>query len=275
MDHTAIKAISDLALSGAGIRDVNGIPVAVSPKDVDISIMTSLMERPTRICDDFKTFDIESFLRYINRFRNTSAQDEQMCNVFGDGASPAIGALYIFDYHAPDGRAGNKSHKATYAPKVSPEWVAWTQAHGKLMAQDQFAEFIESNSPDIRKPDHDDAAPTGAQMLSLANELHFSSSVEVDNRINRTSGGVSFQYVEKIDGKQAGKKVVIPEHFYIAIPMHIGGPAYVIKVLFRYRRVEQQVKMGFELFRHHKLYEDAIDNLSMRLGVTLDCEIFR
>ena len=112
-------------------------------------------------------------------------------------------------------------------------------------------------------------------MLTLAKELQLTSALSVDNRVDRSSGGVSFQFVEKVEGRQGGKRVQVPEHFYIAIPMHVGGPAYVIKVLFRFRRVDTEVRMGFDLYRHHVFYETALETLTKDLNEELPVEVLR
>lgn len=270
MDETAVRAIRDLALSGAGIHMVNDLPVAVRPKDVDISVMRELMARPERIRETFATGDYDSFIRYVTNYNGITSDAEQFCTVSGDGKSQKMDVTFTFDYHNKNtGEAGNCNHVARYAPATSIEWQRWIGNDGNLLTQAQFADFIESNIPDIHVPKDDLNAPSGATMLSLAKELQVTASIDVDSRSDRVSGGVSFKYAEKIEGRQNGKQVTVPEHFYIAIPMHVGGPAYVIKVMFRFRRVDQHVKMGYELYRVHKLYESALDALVERLGTHL------
>lgn len=270
MDETAIKAIRDLSLSGVGVRDINGMPVAILPDGIKATVLNVLMKRPDRIRESFQTHDYESFLKYIAQFAGSTKVDAQFCSVVGTGLSAEIGADYVFDYHESDGSAGNKDHTAKFRPIVSREWEVWTSMHGKMVPQDQFADFIESNIPDIHIPASDEESPSGATMLSLAKELQLTASIDVDSRVDRSSGGVSFRYAEKVDGRQNGKQVKVPEYFHIAIPMHVNGPAYVVKALFRYRRQDQHVRMGVELYRHHKLYEVSLAGLVAMLGKDLN-----
>ena len=271
MDETAVRAIRDLALAGAGIHMINGIPTSIRPKDVDVIPLREFMTRPDRIRESFITGDYLSFIRYIANYRTIRSSDELFCTVSGDGKSPKMSAAFTFDYHnVATGEAGNRDHVAKYHPETSVEWSRWTGNDGSFVPQDKFADFIESNVPDIHVPKDDPEAPSGATMLTLAKELQLTANIDVDSRSDRASGGVSFKYVEKVEGKHNGKHVTVPEHFYIAIPMHVGGPAYVIKVLFRFRRVDQHVKMGYELYRVHKLYESALETLVEQVGTDID-----
>lgn len=269
MDKTAIDAIANLAIAGCKIQDVEGLPVLVGPSNMNAQVLHSLMARPMRINHHFTTTDYASFTAYIARFSPSTDGQEHFCCLSGDGKGPGLQAHYIFDGHSSDGTPGNREHSASFIPATSVEWERWTSNSGRLLTQSEFAEFIENNIPDIHVPKDDKDSPSGGAMLSMAKELQLTSSMEVDSRVDRASGGVSFQFIEKVEGKQAGKKITVPTHFYIAIPMHTGGPAYVVKVLFRFRRSEQKVKMEYELFRHHKLYESALDTLQAALGESL------
>ena len=182
-----------------------------------------------------------------------------------------MSAAFTFDYHnVATGEAGNRDHVAKYHPETSVEWSRWTGNDGSFVPQDKFADFIEVERPRHPCTEGRSRSTERRHHADPGQELQLTANIDVDSRSDRASGGVSFKYVEKVEGKHNGKHVTVPEHFYIAIPMHVGGPAYVIKVLFRFRRVDQHVKMGYELYRVHKLYESALETLVEQVGTDID-----
>ena len=277
MDAEAIREIIGLATaSNTNINDDFDVPFAIVPNGMKVQFLRELMDGPERIKKRFETCDFDSFIAYINKFGQSQNPDCHFCEVSGNGTSANIGAKYVFDGHHTNGDAGNEDHQAIFNPVISEEWKRWTSISGTFLPQTQFAEFLESNAPDIDVPENDMNAPTAAQMLTLAETISVTSSMDVDSRVDRTNGGMSFKYHEKTEAKQGSKVVEVPPHFWIRIPMHVGGPGYFIKAMFRYRRVDNVVKMGVELYRFHKCYEVAIHTLVEGIGRNLpEVQVFR
>lgn len=168
--------------------------------------------------------------------------------LFGDG-EPVIG-------HDEDGQAGLAGwgdHTATLQLRHTPDWTDWTKHDGNLMEQTAFAEFIEDHLPNF-------VAPSGADMLELAQTFQATTRVDFDTSQRLKSGETQVTYKEDTSAT-AGKKgsIAIPDTFTLGLQVYERGDAYKIDARFRYRLTGGQLALGYKLTRPRDVLLAAFD----------------
>lgn len=248
MDKTENQAVIDLA---AGIHEYqrvegDGKPYQVLPPGYTVVDLENTMDRPVRKRGTAKFNDAASFVDYFK------IHSDNGC-IYGQVDPPLFVA--VLNDNATD-FAGWADHRATYQCPLSREWKIWKQAAGQPRDQLAFAEFIETNTPDIISTAPGE--PSGAEMLEIATsfkaqkKVNFSSGQRLDN------GQVDFTYQEDIQGSAGAKgHIKVPERFFIAVPVFEGGAPYKVEAKLRYRLKDGNLTMWFDLVRDHKVLEAA------------------
>ena len=117
-------------------------------------------EPPLKKAGKVTAEDVPSFAAYFQRFRD---QDSMIF-----GLPEKFTFTGILDYHvAKDGPAREKGHQVVLELRQTARWKAWKGNNKSTQTQEQFAQFIEDNLPDIYAPDGTDYPPA-AVMLAMA-----------------------------------------------------------------------------------------------------------
>lgn len=259
---TAIRDLTFIASSAQLPPDVPGRddvkPYVMVPHGCAVRDLEHLLPRPTRATGNTTLRDSDSFIRYVN------TQKEEGTRIFGCYEPPLFKA--VFNDHLPDG-AGWRDHTATYACPLSPEWATWKGSSGKKMSQEQFAQFIEDNSPDC-------VNPPSADMIEISRSLEAKKAVNFAQGIRLSNGQNELTYEETVTGTAAKGRMSVPEVFSIGIPVLEGGARYEINARLRYRIDGGKLSMWFDLERPHKVLEDAVDNVWSLIEEGTTLEIF-
>lgn len=202
-----------------------------------------VLDHPTHKAGVVEFADVDSFLRYYTKHANGLST-----SLFADYRELIFSA--VFDDHGLTD-AGWQQHVARFKPRLSPEFVVWSERDDKKMSQTDFAELIEENLPDI-------VDPPGVTMLSLALSLEAKKDVTFKSTQRLDNGAVNFVYAEDVQGSaQQGRLQMIP-NFTLGIPVFVHGPAYRIEARVRYRIGDGgKLAIWYKLFRPHKTIEDA------------------
>lgn len=233
-------------------------PITLLPQGVKVQDLEHLLPAPTRIKQDIRVLDADTFIAYVNRFTSSAAA------VFCNGPEGRTFTA-VLDYHQPDTPSwGN--HVATYCCPISIEWGRWKAADRKRMNQADFAEFIEENIKDITTPDNTPKAPNSADMLEISRTLEAKKNISFRQGTRLDNGQVQLTYNEEIDGRagEAGQ-LSIPEQFYIATKPFLGGDAFCVPARFRYRITDGKLVMWFELVRPDKVLEEAYTTVRAKI----------
>lgn len=179
--------------------------------------------------------DVTSFLHYWDKHQTDGTSE-----IYADLDRRTITA--VLDAHGTD-TPGWAGHILRLTLRHHPSWTAWTGISGKLMGQQQFAEFIEDHRPDIIEP-------VSADVLELAQSFQATVKAEFKSGTILKSGQRELQFTETLDA-QAGKqgRLAIPDHIRLALPVFdADSMAEAVTARFRYR----------------------IENGSLRLSLILD-----
>lgn len=233
---------------GAAIGDAKEVGLgsyAVVPQGYELRSLEEFEASPMRKSGTVTLEDAASFIRYFNLHAIESSQ------IYGRINPPMF--VGVLDDHGGD-YPGWKDHLVKYACPFSIEWKEWSSKDKTGMSQEQFAEFIERNLPDI-------VEPPGADMLEISRSLQAKKKVNFSSGLRLANGQQELTYEEEIQGTSAKGKLQIPETFKIGIQVLEGGAPYAIECRLRYRIKDATLVMWYELVRPHKILEDAVNDV--------------
>ncbi len=152
-------------------------------------------------------------------------------------------------------QAGWESHKVNLKLEKSKPWLAWEQSDGVMMAQLDFAEFIDLRAIDVRTP-----AP--AELIELAQHFQAKRNLDYESSERMSDGQTQLTYKETTTAK-AGTKghIEIPDTLQLVLKPYIGGPAYFVTARFRYRLVGAVLQLGYVLERPQEILDAAFADI--------------
>lgn len=245
----------------ADTRTVNGHPFAILPPDCSVHDLESKLPAPLRKTGAVTLNDMGSFIAYV------LAEKIAATRLYGSFTNPGFLAVFNDHHSVTEQSPGWRDYRASYDCPLSVEWKTWTTGSGKQMTQEQFAQFIEDNLPDI-------ANPPAADMLEISRSLEAKKKVNFASGIRLANGQNELTYEEQISGTAAKGKLSVPEMFTIGIPVLEGGIKYAVESRLRYRIADAgKLTMWFELVRPHKIVEDAAlavwQEIEQKTGLTV------
>lgn len=158
-------------------------------------------------------------------------------------------------------QVGWGDHRIVYRLRHSPEWELWMSKDDQLLAQDDFADHIEEGQPDI-------AIPDGAELLEMIQNLHGTTSVTWRSKVNVTSGAVTAEWVEDIDGQTTTKNsgsLEIPRTFTLGLAPILGEDRREIDASLRWRPRNGGLFLGYKLARPERLLLDCLQDMAKQM----------
>ena len=232
-----------------------GDPYAVISDGFHVEDLSRYLGVPSRARGTVALYDLASFVAYVNTRKQPQSAVYGFCN-----ASQGVGYCAVLndtdEADSPDWR----DWRATYNPPTATEWQTWIQSNGKRVSQQDFAEFIEQNAPDIVQQMQSD--PDAARMLEVATTLQATSTASFGAAIRLSNGASQFKYHEDITATAGNGSFEVPERFAIGIPVFQNGPAYCIQARLRFRLNSGKLQFWYDLVRPHKIIEAAAADLT-------------
>lgn len=244
------EALISALRAASEVQQIDGSSFVVVPEGCAIRSLEHLQAVPARARAKIEAHDPATFVAYFNRHKSAAGV------IFAAVKGGQI--VGVLDHHPPfqgdddpdQISAGHREHIVTYTAPRSPEWETWTALHGVIVPQAAFAQFLEDNVVDIREP-------SGADMLEVARRFEAKQKVEFQSAVRLDSGAREFLYQETIDGSAAKGAIKVPERFKIGIPVYEGGEPWEVEARLRWRIQNQQLVIGYELYRHAQVQREA------------------
>ena len=236
-------------------------PYLILKEDQKVEDLERLLPHPVRKRNTVSIDRADSFIRYVKAHQITGATAiYQGSTSAGDLQFKAI----IDDHETGDkGQANWQQHKVYFTPKLSREWCIWNKSNECDISQEQFAQFIERNMPDI-------ADPAGSTLLEIVRTLESKKNVNFRSGIRLDNGDFSIQYEETSTAKAGEKGTLdIPQTIILSIPVYEGGAPYAIEARFRYRINEGRLRMWYELVRIQDIRDHADNRISEEISAGL------
>lgn len=266
MDNSENQTVIDLAASLGKVTSAGeaATPFAVVPDGYTLHDLEKTLERPMRKRGHVTMNDAASFVDYF-KLHNMASR------IYGQVEPPKF--IAVMNDNRKD-EAGWGDHRATYACPISKEWSTWKKFAGTPRDQIAFAEFIESNTPDIISSAV--VEPSGAEMLEVATSFKAQKKVNFASAQRLDNGQVDFVFQEEIQGSAGAKgHLKVPERFWIGIPVFEGGAPYRIEAKLRYRLKDGALSMWFDLVRDHKVQEAAFMDIWKEIADGTQTTIWR
>lgn len=201
--------------------------------------------------------------------------------IFAD--APSLRFTSVIDYHAGSDNvetgAAFGRFRAVYSCPTSIEWSAWTKADGKMMSQQEFAEFLEDRVLDIAQVALEDlplrvrdaiqqlqskvAGP--AEVMALSRGLAVNIKEKAEVKYDPSSGQRTVRF-DETHRDSNGVAIKIPDLFVIKVPIFLEGAVYTIPVRLRYRVREGAVSWFFNIWRPEIHVKDAFDQTASMIG---------
>ncbi|MFF6829599.1 DUF2303 family protein [Streptomyces longwoodensis] len=262
MTNDNAQVIVDTALRGAEPAELTPgkFYAFVTPAGLQKVDLTGdeYKDTPTRKTGTTTVRDAESFLAYWTKHHDDNSE------VYADAERLTITA--VLDAHTPDG-ARWSGHRLHLALRETDAWKQWLANDGKLLRQEEFAEFLEDHLPELLEP-------TSAEMLEIAQSFQAAVKVDFQSATRLSSGQRQFQYVETATTK-AGQKgqLVVPETFVIGLIPFEGSDGYRLTARLRHRIGQQGLALGYKLERPADIRKTAFDDVVQKIGEQIDTAV--
>jgi len=223
----------------------NSFPYVLLPAGYRYEGKEEILPAPIRKRGGTTLHDAASFIAVVND------QKGEATRLYSTINPPTFTAIFNDVATAP----GWRDHTAKYNAPLSPEWKTWIASSGKGQNQADFAQFIETNLPDI-------AEPVGAVVLEVARTLEAKKKVNFASSLRLSDGSTQFTYEEDVQGSAQKGQLQVPEVFVLAIPVFENGDLWRVEAQLRYRIADGgKLTIWYELVRPHKVIETAVKEL--------------
>lgn len=180
--------------------------------------------------------DRASLVAYANRFRDPRSI---LVADFDAGTICARLDWHCDNEHATDSAQPDR-HNVTLKLRHSEEFARWSALEGKMMAQADFALFLEENAGDILHPD-------AATMIEISRDFEATVGQTYKSALRLDNGDRKIIFTNETNVTNG---VVIPQKFVLNIPIYNGEAPDELTALFRWRPAGQGgVTLGFQWHR--------------------------
>lgn len=196
--------------------------------------------------------DADSFAGYWGKHSDDNSE------VYADADQLRVTAVLDADT-ATAARWGG--HRLVLSLRETEAWQAWLALDGKLIEQQQFAEFVEDHLPEILEP-------AAAEMLEIAQSISGTVKAEFASGTRLATGQRQLSYVETVTAK-AGQKgtLTIPETFVVGLlPFEGLTKGYQFTARLRYRINGSDLTIGYKLDRPGDVRDKAFADIVTAVG---------
>ncbi|MFC3980200.1 DUF2303 family protein [Streptosporangium jomthongense] len=224
--------------------------------------------RPARKKGTVRVDDLASFVHYYRK--HCDAQSE----VYVDIQAGVITA--VLDAH--EGWVSEEErgymprwgeHRLTLRLAETDAWRRWAGLDRQFLKQAAFADFIDDNRADIRKP-------TAADMLELVQQFQAKTKVTFSSATLLASGDRRLTFEEETTaGGGAKGSIEVPSTLELGIAPFEDSEPYVVTARFRYRIQGGALYMGIWLDNATDVRRDAIRTVVAKLQEELGIVVMR
>lgn len=218
------------------------------------------LDAPRRKAGTVEVLDADAFVAYLAK-HGIAGQTE----VWSDLERQQLTA--VLDAHS-DTAASWEGHRLKLVLRRTPAWMAWTHRDSHWMAQRDFAEHIEANAPDVKRP-------SSADMLELAESFQAKLNTLFESTEVLAGGKRALVFKETTEAKAGHRgQLEIPKDIELTLRPFYGGPVYAVTARFRYRINSGQLSMSYQLDRPSDVLEAAYVDLTKSIGEQIDFTVW-
>lgn len=203
-------------------------------------------------------YDPADFIEYVLRLA-----DPDMTTTWADADCGTVTA--VINDHATHAIGGWRDHNVQLRLQADEDWQRWKALDGKLVAQADFADFIEDVAHTVVDPD-------AATMLEIATTMSGKRSVEWSQGLRLQTGDVQLRF-EETSQASAGTKgnLEIPERITVQISPWRGVIVADLEARLRWRIMpDRRLAVGYKLLRADLFRDEVFAGLVGRIREELD-----
>lgn len=221
---------------------INGLSVFVPPGyRHDIVDTERFNERPSRRKRSVIVTRTSALVDYLRRFVVPTD-----CTLYVNPQTPGVVGVL-------DDTEGWRDDRVCLQWRQTTGWVRWSNASGKMLDQETFADLIEEGLTEIAKP-------SGADLLELAQSIHATTDARFSSDRRIVSGQVQLSYVETINATAGSDgKMTIPAEITLVLAPFEGAAPRTITARLRYRVQGGKLSLGVVLNQPTEFLLDAVD----------------
>lgn len=240
------QLVANLTAAGLEPKKIGNSHHVVVPPNFRHTDLTEMVEKaqlaPTRKHGIVVLGEVASLLAYC-----ADQKAQSTGYIYADVDSREIAAVF----NDAKGGPGWRDHRAVFKAELTPEAKRWLASNGKVMAQDEFATFIEDNQPDLQGDD-------ATNLLTVATTMQAKSDINFSSAKRLQDGQTQLVYNEVINATAgATGELKIPKTFALGLRLFKNGTGYKLVARLKYRLHSGTVKFWFELERPEVAIEDA------------------
>lgn len=269
-DIADVKLVADLAAKGATplVITTEKEHFIIVPAGTELKSLREFQfsEPPIKKIGTVQVEDVPSFAGYFMRFRDKDSM------IFG--LPEKFTFTGILDYHVEaDGPARRKEHKVHLELRQTKRWKTWHGMNRQPKAQEEFAQFIEDNLPDIYAPEGT-SFPSAAVMLEVSRSLTASSSYQFSSVTNLKNGQKGVCFREVIEG-QAGPagELQIPDEFNIRVPIFLNQKPIDVRCRLRFRISSGKLAMWYDMLRVDEMLAAEFETARVAVAAAAGAEV--
>ncbi|GII84567.1 hypothetical protein Ssi03_25570 [Sphaerisporangium siamense] len=260
-----IEALSDAQLAGE-LKPGGFYAFKHGDRVSTIDLLDRNLERPRRKKGTVVVKDAASFALYFKKHADEGSE------VYVDIEAGRITA--VLDAHEAEvdrefSMARWGEHRLILHLAPTTAWQAWKANDRNYFPQVTFAEFLEDNRADIRRP-------AAADMLEMAQHFQAHTKVTYASATVLASGDKRLIFTEETEaGAGAKQQIEVPSEFELALAPFDDSEPYAVKARFRYRIQGGALHMGYLLDNAEDVQKDAVKTVVDRLAEELGIQIMR
>lgn len=244
----------------------SSIPIGFDHKGISAIDLRPFVEKwreyPERKTGTAQVTTLQSFVDLVIRHKTEHSV------IFAKTNWPDPSLVAVIDYHEVDnGKPAFGKHKILYNFPVTEEFSGWIDNDGEVMAQGDFAAFIEEHAAELATPTDEEERELGqlfqtrfatpADMFALSRGLEIRVNHVVKNAVRLASGESEVVFTEEHIGGN-GEKLVIPGLFMVQVAVFLdGGPMRLVARL-RYRKQGSALVWFYQLYRWKERLNDRV-----------------
>ncbi|MFI6910138.1 DUF2303 family protein [Nonomuraea sp. NPDC050394] len=232
-----------------------------------IDLLDRNLEHPRRKTGTVHVEDAASFLTYYKK--HADPYSETYVNIDAGTITAVLNAHCETENLDADASARWGDHQLILTLAETDAWKRWTYHDRKLIRQADFADFIDDNRADIRKP-------TAADMLELVQHFQTQTRVTFNSATVLANGNKRLVFTEETDaGAGAKGQIEVPGQLELGLTPFDDSEPYVVTARFRYRIQGGALQMGYLLDNADSVRRDAVKQVVTHLQEELGVVIMR
>ena len=237
-----------------------GHPYVVIPNDSKIESLERLLPAPLLKKQSVGFTEPKSFARYIKEHATETTV------IFAEVSPNGGPFVAVLDYPQPQGAPSWCAHKARYNCPHDPVFQLWMKENNVWRGQREFAEFIESNTAQIREPSAAEFLEV-AQTLTARTQVSFTGTTRLDSGRDQ----VAFESTSETKAGEKGN-LQLPAMFKLGLVVFDGSAPWEFKARLRHRINDQKkLELKYELVNPQITIRAAWNELVT--NITIDTKI--